>query len=63
MMSMNAITECAADGRHNKSDQQKVNRMATSLTGLQRYKAECTDCLSCIITHGCTTDEDGIHEN
>jgi len=63
MMSMNAIAECAADGCHNKSDQQKVNRMATSLTSLQCYRAECTDCLSCIITHGCITDEDGIHEN
>jgi len=42
------------------TDQQKLNRMATSLTNLQCYKAACTDYLSCIITNGCTTDEDGI---
>lgn len=36
------------------SDQQKLNRMATSLTNLQCYKAECTDFLSCIIICGCT---------
>jgi hypothetical protein len=61
MMSMNDIAECAADGCHSKSDQQKVYRMATSQTNLQWYKAECTDYLSCIITHGYITDEDGIH--
>jgi hypothetical protein len=34
------------------SDQQKLNRMATSLTNLQCYKAECMDFLSCIIIRG-----------
>jgi hypothetical protein len=36
------------------SDQQKLDRIATSLTNLHCYKAECTDFLSHIITHGCT---------
>jgi len=56
MMSMKAITERAV-GHNNWM----TNRMAASLTNLQCYKAECTEYLSCIITHGCTTDEDGIH--
>jgi hypothetical protein len=49
------------------SDQYKLDRMATTLTSLQRYEAEGDDLLSLIVTsdetsaHHESGDDDGTH--